>query len=131
VARHQSEVHSHDFQQNTVRLFDPSEDEKTEVVKRIIINAPSGESDSITVHQLRNVGEDVYKRFHFDGIAEVADMDTAVTSLHIDVKATRHLGVVMTFLKKSLRNHGIAEKVEIVRHVVIVGWLFPFIHQSL
>ena len=84
-------------------------------MKKIIVKAPSGETDSLVVHDLRNVGEDVYRRFHCEGIAEVPDMDSAVSSLHIEVKATRHLGDVMTFLKKSLRKHGIAEITEIVR----------------
>ena len=84
-------------------------------MKRIIVKAPSGESDSLVVHDLRNVGEDVYRKFHFEGIADVPDMDSAITSLHIEVKATRHLGDVMTFLKKSLRKRGIAQIVEIVR----------------
>jgi len=67
------------------------------------------------LHSLRNVGEDICRAFHYKGIADVPDMDSAVTELHIHVHATRHLGEVTTALKKSLRMHGITEKTEIVR----------------
>lgn len=64
---------------------------------------------------LRDVGEDMYGKFHFDGIAEVPDMDSAITELHVHVLATRHLGAVTSYLKKFLRRHALSEHAQISR----------------
>jgi hypothetical protein len=84
-------------------------------MKTIVVKATIGATDSRVAYSLREVGEDIYSKFYSEGIAEIPDMDTAVTELHIKVKATRHLGDVTTFLKKSLKRHNLLEIVEITR----------------
>jgi hypothetical protein len=84
-------------------------------MKVILVKVPAAASDYSLVSLLRDVGEDMYGKFHFDGIAEVPDMDSAINELHIHVLATRHLGVVNSYLKKSLRRHALSECAQISR----------------
>lgn len=84
-------------------------------MKTIRVNIAAANGDYSLVHDLRNVGEDVYRAFYFEGIVEVPDMDFAISDLHIHVKATRHLGEVTTVLKKSLKKRGLFEQAVITR----------------
>ena len=84
-------------------------------MKVILVTVEAAALDYSLVSQLRNVGEDIHGKFYFDGIAEVPDMDTATTELHIRISSTRDLGVVTVYLKKSLRRHGLIEVAHITR----------------
>lgn len=84
-------------------------------MKIILVTVAAAVSDYTLVSQLRDVGEDMYGKFHFDGIAEVPDMDSATTELHVHVLATRHLGIVTSYLKKSLRRHRLSEHAQVSR----------------
>src|ERR1044071_6422722 len=84
-------------------------------MKTILIKVPKAAEDYGLVSNLRNLAEDVYREFTLYGIAEVPDMDSATTELHIFVPATRDLGTVTTFLKKALRRNGLADLAEVSR----------------
>ena len=84
-------------------------------MKTIVVTVPAAHSDYTLVSLLRNVGEEMYRKFSHQGIAEIPDMDSALTELHIRVQATRHLGEVTAQLKKSLRREGLAELATITR----------------
>jgi hypothetical protein len=63
---------------------------------------------------LSDVGDDVYREFTLDGIAASRE-GPPPNELRIEVSATRHLGVVTTFVKKALKRYGMAEIAEIMR----------------
>jgi hypothetical protein len=84
-------------------------------MKTILVTVPAAHSDYTLVSLLRNVGEEIYRKFSRQGIAEIPDMDSALTELHIRVQATRHLGEVTAQLKKTLRREGLAELATITR----------------
>jgi hypothetical protein len=58
--------------------------------------------------------DDVYREFTLDGIA-VCREGRPPNELRIEVSATRHLGVVTTFVKKAVKRYGMAEISEITR----------------
>lgn len=84
-------------------------------MKIIHVIVAAAATDYSLVSLLRDVGEDGYGKFYFNGMAEVPDMDSATTDLHVHVLATRHLGEVTTFLKKSLGKHGLEAHAVIAR----------------
>jgi hypothetical protein len=85
-------------------------------MKIIHVNVAAAATDYSLVSLLRDVGEDVYRKFYFNGRAEVPDMDSARTDLHVHVLATRYLGEVTTYLRKSLRKRGL-EAHAVIRRV--------------
>ena len=84
-------------------------------MKVILVTVAAAASDYSLVSRLRDVGEDIYGKFFFDGIAEVPDMDSAITELHIQIPATRHLGIVSSYLNKSLRRHDLFDHAQTSR----------------
>lgn len=79
------------------------------MMKTLLISLPADATDLSLVGRFRNLAEDIHRKFAPDGIAEVPDMDSACTELHIVIPATRHLGTVTTFVTKSLRQHNLSE----------------------
>jgi hypothetical protein len=86
----------------------------TNGMKSIVVTIASESVIPFAVSRLRDVGEDIYKEFYFAGKAEVPDMDTAITTLHIHVHKAKDLGDVGIALKKSLRKHRL-ESAEVSR----------------
>jgi hypothetical protein len=64
---------------------------------------------------LRNIGEEIHRHFLGTGIAEVPDMDSATTTIHVVVSVNRHLGTVTTFVGKAPRCYGLSDSVEVTR----------------
>lgn len=93
----------------------PFGDSGNHAMKVILVTVAAAASDYSLVSLLRDVGEDMYGKFHFEGIAEVPDMDSAITELHVHILATRHLGIVTSYLKKSLRRYGLSGHAQISR----------------
>ena len=84
-------------------------------MKIILVTVAAAASDHSLVSLLRDVGEDVHAKFFFDGIAEVPDMDSATTELHIHVPSTRHLGIVTSYLKKAIQRRDLSQYAQISR----------------
>ena len=79
--------------------------------------AQPGTLDSGLIHRLRNFGEDLYREFSKSGYAEISlqEIDAATNELRVYVKAKRHLGVVSTFIKKTLEQHNLDQQFTVSR----------------
>jgi hypothetical protein len=84
-------------------------------MKVIVVTVAAAQCNASLVSRLRDTAEDLYREFMAQTIIEIPDMDSATTQLHIHLHATRHLGDVSAFLKKSLRRHGLAEHAVLTR----------------
>ena len=83
-------------------------------MKVIVVKLPKDVPD---VHQfglLSDIGDEIYNKFTTDGVAIWREGPPA-NELRIEVSATRHLGVVTTFLKKALKRAGLSESAVITR----------------
>lgn len=83
-------------------------------MKVIVVKLPK---DIPNVHHfalLSDIGDEIWNKFTTDGVAVWREGPPA-NELRIEVSATRHLGVVTTFLKKALKRYGISEQAEITR----------------
>ncbi len=85
------------------------------LMKTIRIGFRGASEDGNRVHDLRNVGEEIHCHFLGKGIAEVPDMDSGTTAIHVVVSATRHLGTVTAFVRKAIRHYGLSEFVQVTR----------------
>ena len=84
-------------------------------MKALLISLPAAANDNTLVHRFRNFAEDIYREFTPAGVADVPDMDSAVTELHVTISATRHLRTVTTFVTKTLRHHNLSELASVSR----------------
>jgi len=85
------------------------------LMRTIRISLRSASEDGDRSHDLRNVGEEIHCHFLGKGIAEVPDMDSGTTAIHVVVSATRHLGTVTAFVRKAIRRYGLSEFVQVTR----------------
>lgn len=78
-------------------------------MKVLLVQVPKAAQDYNLVSDLRNVAEDIYRKFMADEVVQIPDMDSAVTELHVLISAPRHLGDVSSFVKKALQRYGLAD----------------------
>ena len=84
-------------------------------MKTLLITFPAAAEDYNHVHNFRNFGEDIHRHFITTGIAQVPDMDSATTELHVVISASRHLGTVTTYVTKAIRRYGLSKLVHVAR----------------
>ena len=84
-------------------------------MKTLRITLPAAAEDRSHIHNFRNFGEDIHCHFLPTGIAQVPDMDSATTRLHVVISATRHLGTVSSYVTKAIRRYGLSDLVHVTR----------------
>ena len=85
-------------------------------MKTLLITLAAAAEDYSHVHNFRNFGEDIHRHFDTSGTAQVLDMDSATTELHLCIPASRHLGTVTSFVTKAIKRYGLSDLVHITRH---------------
>jgi hypothetical protein len=78
--------------------------------------ADSGVSDD-TLRRFDDAKEDLYGKLllEFKGVAELSDLDSSARQFHVQVSATRHLGVITILIRQKLKHHRVAECATIER----------------
>jgi hypothetical protein len=63
--------------------------------------------DPQLIHRIQNFGEDLYREFQKNGeaVMDIEEVDRATDTLRVTLAASRHLGTVMGFIKKTLQHH--------------------------
>lgn len=84
-------------------------------MKALLITLPGAAEDYSHVHNFRNFGEDIHCHFISTGMAQVPDMDSATTELHVVISATRHLGTVTSYVNKAIHRYGLSDLVHVTR----------------
>jgi len=69
------------------------------------------------ISRIRNFGEDLYREFRKTGhaVIDIEAVDRAVDRLSLEVAAPRHIGEILAFIKKTLRQHGLVERAHVER----------------
>jgi hypothetical protein len=77
----------------------------------------SNDAHNSLVSRIRDFGEVLYREFEATGHASmnIGEIDRAVDRLSLKVTATRHLGEVVEFVRKTLKQHNLAERAQIER----------------
>lgn len=96
-------------------MADPRRRTAWTLVKTIRIHVPTAVGGCERIHDLQNVGEEIHCQFLGTGIVDIPDMDSATTSLHVRVSASRHLGDVTRVIRKALKRYGLAQSAEVTR----------------
>jgi hypothetical protein len=77
---------------------------------RLTVRFTSPETaDHGLIHRVRNFAEDLQRAVTRDGIGEVENMDSAVTSVSVIVGAKRRLGSVLALVRAILKRHNLSE----------------------
>lgn len=86
-------------------------------MKVIRVSLSEPEPSRETMARFDDAKEQLYGKLlreHSDA-AEIPDLDASMSHFHIHVSTTRHLEVVTTLPRKSLKHHRVAERVTIER----------------
>ena len=77
----------------------------------------ANDAHNTLISRIRNFGEDLYREFRKTGhaVVDIEAVDRAVDQLSLEVAASRHIGEVLAFIKKTLKHHGLAERAHIER----------------
>jgi hypothetical protein len=89
---------------------------------RLTVRFASPEAaDDTLIHRVRNFAEDLQRTFARDGVAQVENRDTAVTSVCVTVESQRHLGSASTLVRATPKRQNLSEGALIERQGVRVG----------
>jgi hypothetical protein len=66
-------------------------------------------ADDTFIHRVRNFAEDLQGSFERAGVAQVENMDAAVTSVCVIVESHRHLGSASTLVRATLKRYNLSE----------------------
>ena len=77
---------------------------------RLTVRFTSPEAaDGSMLHRIRNFAEDLQRAVIRDGIGQVENMDTAVTSVSLIVDSKRQLGTASELVRATLNRHSLSE----------------------
>lgn len=77
---------------------------------RLTVRFTSPETaDGSMLHRIRNFAEDLQRAVIRDGIGQVENMDTAVTSVSLIVDSKRQLGSASELVRATLNRHSLSE----------------------